>query len=55
MLKSDKHMTVPDLTALLPLFEKQAKSHSMIKHSMTVVANAVQYLNPGQTPVIACD
>jgi hypothetical protein len=22
---------------------------------MTVVANAVQYLNPGQTPVIACD
>ncbi len=27
----------------------------MIKHSMTVVQSVVQYLNPGQVPVLAAD
>ena len=35
--------------------EKQAKSVAMIQHSMTIVGQIIDYLNPGQTPVIACD
>ena len=38
------------ISSLLPLFEEQAASPAMSRHSMDV-----QYLNPGQTPVIACD
>ena len=42
-------------TALLPSFEDSAHSVAMIRHSMTICQNAVQYLNPGQVPVLACD
>ena len=28
---------------------------AMIRHSIDVVRNAVQHLNPGQTPVLTCD
>jgi hypothetical protein len=49
----------PDLplhvSSLLPLFEEQAKSAAMIRHSMDVVRSAVNFLNPGQVPVLACD
>ena len=38
------------ISSLLPLFEEQAASPAMSRHS-----KAVQYLNPGQTPVMACD
>ena len=38
------------ISSLLPLFEEQAASPAMSRHSMDV-----QYLNPGQTPVMACD
>jgi hypothetical protein len=38
------------LTSLLPLFHDAA-----IRHSMTVVKSAVDILNPGQIPVLACD
>ena len=34
---------------------KQSKSPSMIKHSMNVIKQAVNHLNPGQIPVVACD
>ena len=40
----------PAISSLLPLFEEQAASPAMSRHSMDV-----QYLNPGQTPVMACD
>ena len=42
-------------TALLPLFLKSALTVAMIKHSMDVIWNAVQHLNPGQTPVVTFD
>ena len=32
-----------------------SKSVAMTRHSMGVVKKAVEVLNPGQTPVIACD
>lgn len=41
-------------TALLPLFEDPAHSVAMIRHSMTITMNAIQHLNPGQIPVLAC-
>lgn len=34
-----------DISALLPLFDEQAKSIAMIKHSMTIVKNITNYLN----------
>jgi hypothetical protein len=43
------------LNALLPLFLDNAHSVAMIKHSMDIVKRAVQYLNPGQVPVLAAD
>ncbi len=42
-------------TSLLPLFQESAHTVAMIRHSIDVVRNAVQHLNPGQTPVLTCD
>lgn len=39
----------------LPLFLDSAHSVAMIKHSMEIVKDAVQHLNPGQVPVLALD
>ena len=44
-----------DLSALLPVWRDDSKSPAIIKHSLDVVKDAVAYLNPGQTPVIAFD
>ncbi len=43
------------INGLLPLFLDSAHSVAMIKHSMTLVQAIVQYLNPGQVPVLAAD
>ena len=43
------------VNALLPLFFENAHSVAMIKHSMDIVKTLVQYLNPGQIPVLAAD
>ena len=45
----------PATIALMPLFLENAHSVAMIKHSMNVVKEAVQHLNPGQVSVIAMD
>lgn len=45
----------PAINALLPLFLDNAHSVAMIRHSMDIVRAAVQYLNPGQVPVLAAD
>ena len=42
-------------TALLPLFLDSAHAVAMIRHSMDVVKNAVEHVNPGQTPVVTLD
>ena len=51
--------TVPvdgiDKTAMLPIFQDEAKSTAMIRHSKDVIKNAVHHLNPHQFPVMACD
>ena len=43
------------ITSLLPLFRDPAHSVAIIKHVMDKVRDAVSFLNPGQTPVIAAD
>lgn len=44
-----------DISVLLPLFQEDSKSVAMIKHGMDVVKQATDYINVGQTPVIAFD
>ena len=45
----------PSITAMLPLFHEDSKSVAMIRHSMDVIKQAVQELNPAQVPVITLD
>ena len=40
-------------TSLLPLFHESVHTVAMLRHSMDVVRNAIQHLNPGQTPTVA--
>ena len=37
----------PAVSSLLPLFQDEAKSVAMIRHSMNIVKKATEYLNPG--------
>lgn len=53
-VKSPEHSTL-DISSLLPLFQEESKSPAMIRHSMNVVRDAINFLNPGQSPVLACD
>ena len=39
----------------MPLFREVVHSAAMILHSMKIIKNAVEYLNPGQAPVICLD
>ena len=43
------------ISCLLPLFQDSSKTVSMIKHSMEIVKNADNFLNPSQIPVITMD
>jgi len=45
----------PALTQLLPLFYEKAATAAMIKHGMTVLYSATEFLNPGQIPVMTFD
>ena len=41
--------------ALLPLFPEKSATIAMIKHGMEYLRKITNYLNPGQTPVMAFD
>lgn len=43
------------LTQLLPLFYEKAATAAMIRHGMTVLRSATEFLHPGQIPVMAFD
>lgn len=53
-LQSSSEM-IPALHQLLPLFYEKAATAAMIKHGMDVVRKTVEYLNPGQTPIVTFD
>ncbi|KAH3798968.1 hypothetical protein DPMN_152572 [Dreissena polymorpha] len=44
-----------DILSVLPLFQEEAKSAAILRHSMTIIKACVNFLNPGQIPVMACD
>ena len=39
-----------DISSVLPLFQEEAQSAAMIRHSMTIAKGSVNLLNPGQVP-----
>jgi hypothetical protein len=43
------------LSAVLPLFPDPSHSTAMMKHAMNIALKAVEFINPGQSPVLACD
>ena len=45
----------PAIHALLPLFTESPHLTAMLRHSMDIHKAAVQYLNPGQIPVLTAD
>jgi hypothetical protein len=40
---------------LLPLFSEDSKMVAMMRHAMKVIKDATLHVNPGQTPVVACN
>ena len=53
--KSDVSCVVTGSSSLLPLFSEEAKSVAVLRHSMNVVKKSIDFLNPGQIPVITVD
>ena len=53
--KNQNDEKVVDISVLLLLFREGWKSAVMIMHTMGVVKQAVNHVNPNQTPVIALD
>jgi len=47
--------SLPTIGAMLPIFNEDSKSVAMIHHSIDVIKQAVQTLNPDQVPVVALD
>ncbi|KAH3871593.1 hypothetical protein DPMN_034799 [Dreissena polymorpha] len=47
--------TIPlDISSVLPLFQEEAKSAAMIRQSMAIIKECVNFLNPGQIPIMEC-
>ena len=46
---------LPYLGSLLPLFYEKAATVAMMKHGMSVIKKATEFLNPGRIPVTVCD
>ena len=44
-----------DIVGIFPIFEEKASTMAMQKHAMLVVKKAVDFINPGQIPVIVGD
>ena len=45
----------PSVTGFFPIFEEKSASFPMLKHALKVVSEAIEKLNEGQVPVVACD
>ena len=53
--QSNSDIRPPASIGLFPEFYEKAATLSMQKHGMLMMAEAIEYLNPGQTPVIEGD
>ena len=45
----------PSIRTMLPLFTEDSKSVAMIMHAMRLMKQSINFLNPGQIPVVALD
>ena len=45
----------PSIRTMLPLFTENSKSVAMIMHAMRLIKQSINFLNPGQIPVVALD
>lgn len=43
------------IVGILPLFQEDSKSVAMLVHSLGLVSNATNFLNPGQIPIVVMD
>ena len=43
------------ISGMFPLFSESSNSLAMMRHSMMVIKKSVDFVNPGQTPVITAD
>ena len=48
-------VTVNAITALLPLFREHAHTAVMIMHSMKILKQIIEHLDPGQVPILTMD
>ena len=44
---------LPAITPVMPIFKQKAAASEMIGHSMLLIQNATEHLNPEQTPINA--
>ena len=54
-LQSNEVVKPPAVIGMLPIFPEKAPTASMLKHGLTVIKDAIEFLNPGQTPVAGGD
>ena len=45
----------PSIRTMLPLFTENSKSVAMTMHAMRLIKQSINFLNPGQIPVVALD
>ena len=45
----------PSIRTMLPLFTEDSKSVATIMHTMWLIKQSINFLNPGQIPVVALD
>ena len=43
----------PSIRTMLPLFTEDSKSVAMIMHAMRLIKQSINFLNPGQIPVVS--
>ena len=53
--QQDKNSNEKSIIATLPLFYEKSDSPAMVKHAMNLQKDVTEFINPGQTPVLACD
>ena len=54
-LMNEESIKPPAEIGILPLFPDKAASPSMMKHTMEIVTQNTEFINPGQTPAIGAD
>lgn len=54
-LQASNSIKPPAVIGILPVFREKSSDPAMVKHVMHIVKENIQFLNPGQTPVLGGD